>query len=754
MMNKRVKAWLLCVLMLCSVVSLLACNSGNDSGSSPTTPPSQPSTSPTEPSTEPVPEGYANYAVTLIDSQGNPCGDKMLVTFMQDGQKVSMVKVSAEGMALKQLPIGDYTVVVSSTNADLNFYYTEESAVLSADKNETTIVLYNEQGDAFQSVFAYSPLYDEVLPLDAYAVEPGSTHVYLSAGDRTYFLFAPAQAGIYELSVNNDVASVGVYGASVNYIQQNNYYEVVDNKISVSVTTDMIGTGNTGTTVFVIGLDASENVEDAVLNIIRTGDPAWSITQEPWVSYTPKMPINPFTADSDISYKEFDLSASTDTYKLVVDAEGYYHLNTVNGPRVYVQLEEMMYGISMMDMVGEIVYQDGELIPTGTAPFRYMYNNGPDDFFKEDYTDAMRKYVTNRCPATGLYPLTEDLAYILPMGMALTGWLNESNSNFLFRDLDDFNAELGWLFLCVYEDVEEAGPKPTEPTDPKPSEQPSKPSVPTEPSEPSVPTEPSKPSVPTEPSKPSVPTEPSEPSVPTEPSEPSVPTEPSEDVTEPSVTPTEPPIKDNQMNPIMVGGTLEFEAEVKANHIVYFDLLKYNDAILTIYDEDAYITYKNKKYEAVDGVVTVSGLYVRYTNQPISISIGNKGTEDKVFKVVITYPEGHAMNPIDLKLDTFVTDVAANNEVGVSYQWIAADNGTLTISIDDITDGVSAALTITRVEIVNGLEIPHTVSLDETAGTSLSIDVEKGQLVKIIIGTQPVRNKYPAATITLTATFN
>ena len=737
MMNKRVKAWLLCVLMLCSVLMLCACKGDEEKSGEPTTAPSQPSTEATnpsteatEPSTEPAAPGNAFYKVTLIDGLGNPCGDKMLVTFMKDGQKVSMVKVDAQGVALKELPVGDYTVVVSSTNSELKFYYEAESATLTAEKTETEIVLVSEQGEVFQGINAYAPGGDEMLPYDAYAVGAGCTHVYLTVGDRSYFLFAPTEAGTYELSVNGDAATLGIYGASVHFIQSSSTLDVVDNKITLSINSGMIGTGETGTTVYVIGLDSVNGAEDAVLNIIRTGDAAWTIEQEPWIPYNPKMPVSPFALEPGITLKEFDLTASTDAYNLVKDADGYYHLNSVDGPRVYVQLEEALYGISMLAMVGEIVFQDGELIPTGTAPFRYMYNNGKDDFFKEDYTDAMRKYVTNRCEYTGVYPLTEDLAYILPMGMKNIGWLREETSNFLFRDLEGFNEELGWLFLCVYEDVQ-APPQPTEPSEPT---QPK----PTEPSEPTQP-KPTEPSEPTQP-KPTKPTEPSEPTQPK-------PTEPA----------PQPPVEDNKDEPIEIGGVLEFDAAVQANHIVYYDLYKLNEATLIINNPNAYVIYNNKTYKAVNGVVTVPDLYVRYTNQPIKIAIGNEGTKNASFHVEFTYPEGHTNNPINVTMGSFTANVKANNEVGVNYQWIATADGTFTLTLDGITDGVNAAILVTRVETIgegeDAMQIPHTITLDDTGSNTVSIQVKAGELVKINIGTQPKKNKYPAATIEVTASF-
>ena len=220
---------------------------------------------------------------------------------------------------------------------------------------------------------------------------------------------------------------------------------------------------------------------------------------------------------------------------------------------------------------------------------------------------------------------------------------------------------------------------------------------------------------------------------------------------------TQPPIEDNKDEPIEVGGVLEFDAEVQANHIVYYNLYKLNDTTLTINNPNAYVIYNNKTYKAVNGVVTVPDLYVRYTNQPIKVAIGNEGTKDATFHVEFSYPEGHTNNPIDMSLGSFTANVKANNEVGVFYQWVASADGTLTLTVDGITEGVSAAIVMTRVEIIgegeDRMEIPHTVALGENGESSVSIELKAGEYVKIAIGTQPVKNKYPAASIDVTVSF-
>ena len=64
----------------------------------------------------------------------------------------------------------------------------------------------------------------------------------------------------------------------------------------------------------------------------------------------------------------------------------------------------------------------------------------------------MIAYAENRCPVNDVYPLTEDLVYMLKNGGNMMGWWDSTNeNNFLFESLGDaFNPELGWMFAVCY----------------------------------------------------------------------------------------------------------------------------------------------------------------------------------------------------------------------------------------------------------------------------------------------------------------
>ena len=60
--------------------------------------------------------GTANYQVKVLDGQGKPLTTGVIVKFVQDGQQVAMQPVNGEGIAVKELAKGNYTVELVFTN--------------------------------------------------------------------------------------------------------------------------------------------------------------------------------------------------------------------------------------------------------------------------------------------------------------------------------------------------------------------------------------------------------------------------------------------------------------------------------------------------------------------------------------------------------------------------------------------------------------------------------------------------------------
>lgn len=412
---KRIKALALAMCMLLSVTLFAACgndgqggiNSGNE----------------------------AAYKVKVVDSSGNPYTAGVIVRFLKNTEHVAMQKIDENGVAEKVLAKDDYTVELMFTDNEEKYHYEKEGLTLSADKTELEIVLYYAAGTESQSLHAQGKDYE------AYRVSTGGTYVNLTAGDRNYFLFAPTEAGTYQFSAVGEGVQIGYYGAP-HFVQEYNAAEdLKDNTFTLSISADMIGEENSGTTVLVIGID-SESATECILNIERIGDPAWTVSDEPWTEYNCKNEIKPFALDikGGQKLKYIDIRGKTDDYKVVFnETDGYYHLNNENGPVIYLNLGKDAPNASLQ----VVIMGDGA---AGGAPIRrYFYDENGEFIKKEDYTEILMKYFDNMDEDYDVYPLNEDLVYIITN--ACSGWWTSDDPNYIF---DGCNPELGWLFACCY----------------------------------------------------------------------------------------------------------------------------------------------------------------------------------------------------------------------------------------------------------------------------------------------------------------
>jgi len=417
-LSKKIGITALCVLVLCVSMILGAC--GGEQASTPTSG----SNSGNE----------AEYRVTVVDGAGTPYTTGVIVQFMQNGEKVALQTVDANGVAAKTLAKGDYTVELMFTgNAD-DYYYDNSGLTLSADQTELEVVLSKAMSAQTQTLFVNGK------EIEAAYVEAGSTHVTLTTGERTYFLFAPTTAGTYEFSVSDETAQIGYYGAP-HFVQEFSAAEVEDGVFTMSISASMIGTGNTGTTVLVLGIDAGSS-DNCVLTIERIGEPEYNVAEEPWTIYQAPSQLAPYTLPAGAKLNAFDLTGS---YDLVYnEADGFYHLDSADGPLVLMYLGE------------DLQYLDCfQTILDHTGVNRYFFDDNGDFLKKESYSECLLEYIACMDENAGVYPLTEDLKYIVQMEGEDSGWFDEENSLYLFKDVNGMNIsginnEISWLFMCCY----------------------------------------------------------------------------------------------------------------------------------------------------------------------------------------------------------------------------------------------------------------------------------------------------------------
>lgn len=433
-MRKRIKSLVLAVLLVFALV-LSACSP-------------QPSTTTTQMSKTAV------YQVTVLDVEGKPASNGVIVRFLKGGEEVAMQRTDASGVASKELDRADYTVEIMFIDQSVSYYYDTDTAVLSATKTELTV----ELATMIQGADPV-PLFAGGEDRNAYAVGSGRNYVELEAGKRSYFLFTPQESGVYRLSVAGNAYAVGYYGSPF-FVQEMNVGNIDGNATTVTVSPGMIGTNGTGTTVFVIGVDNPGNaVATAMLCVERVS--AYVDTSIPSVTYETTGKLTPWTLPEGATTAAFDLTKATDEYKLVLDeATGFYHLGSVDGPLVL-----MCLGEASNKLLKYAASYDTVLQTVGVN--KYFTDVDGNYTHKEDYSQCLLDYIgirdyatgkyTGGCVdrATGLYPLTADLMYIVQQHGDYAGWWQINSNNYLFQDANGVydttvNAEIAWLFMCVY----------------------------------------------------------------------------------------------------------------------------------------------------------------------------------------------------------------------------------------------------------------------------------------------------------------
>lgn len=408
---KRIKALLLAATMIVYMLAMTACG------------------------------GEAAYQVKVTDAQGNPYTSGVIVKFMQAGKQAGMQPVNAEGISEKALPKGDYTVELVFTDDDLTGHYDQEKAVLSAKTTSLEIVLMSGVSGEGRPLFATSPATGEGKEYTAYQVNAGSTYVELEAGERNYFLFTPTEAGTYQFSVDNNDFVIGYYGAP-HFVQSQSAAEVKDNTFTISVSESMIGEGVTGTSSYVIGVDGGKEKTGCGLTVARIGDPEWNISDEPWTEYQTTHTPAPFSltlnAGEKLAYADI-MGKPADNQVVFNEADGFYHFGKADGPVVYVHLGKGAPYVSLQT----VIEGDGA---AGGAPIReYFFDEDGKFVKKEDYTGILSNYFANMDEQLKIYPLTEDLVYIIQNGC--NGWWTEEDPDFIFEGC---NPEIGWMFALCY----------------------------------------------------------------------------------------------------------------------------------------------------------------------------------------------------------------------------------------------------------------------------------------------------------------
>lgn len=398
-------------LILCALTLLVSCTGGSETAETTTTENQNISPEST----------VAEYKVNIVDHSGAPVSD-VIVTILQNGEAKGM-KVAKQGSAIFTLEKGDYTVELSFTGSPC--YYDKADLTMSAEKTEITVSIFDQPKNS-TTIYAYSESADDHVAFEAYELAEGGYYVNYTAG-RSYFLFAPQRGGTFEVeyTANADL-ELGYYGSTFNVLTENQA-ERDGEKIILGVKNSMIGS------VWVIGVDA-EAAGAGVIRITRVGDPPYSITDEPWNPYIESNPVDYFAEcenKSDLGFEFIDLTDKELT--VVLNAQdGYYHLNSADGPLVYIALGTDSKYISSIKTICE-----------NQRMGVYIYDADGNFVRKESYNELFEQY------SYGTVPLTEKLAYAVKAHGEYNKWWDLTSQQHIFGDdYATVNVNNAWLFCC------------------------------------------------------------------------------------------------------------------------------------------------------------------------------------------------------------------------------------------------------------------------------------------------------------------
>ena len=273
-----------------------------------------------------------------------------------------------------------------------------------------------------------------------YDLTIGSYRISVEKNMMRYIFFAPEEGAIYHFYTDSDKIELGYYGASFYVTSTNNGTILEDGTLEVRLLKTAVG--NT----LVIGLKStSAAVSECTLTIEKYQEIGLTIEELPWEPYKPDKTLEKIeTPEGYIVSVEISVWTPTDPAfnELQVfynEADGYYHFESIDGPILYVRI------------TSKSTYQEALSTVIATSNLgKYIYDENGNFVTKESYNDILIAYGEAADSKYGVYPLDQDLYYILK-SLGDIGWYDGTSHNYIFAEegviVKPFN---GWLFACVY----------------------------------------------------------------------------------------------------------------------------------------------------------------------------------------------------------------------------------------------------------------------------------------------------------------
>ncbi len=227
----------------------------------------------------------------------------------------------------------------------------------------------------------------------------------------TVYTFEPTETGVYTISVSDGLLGIVSYNGMWVTIEPS-----AETITESSIEWECTGVGQT------IWVAVQTEGETALINITRTD----AEPEMEWTYYENTVIPETFVLGAFIEENYVD------TFDAVLDnavlgSDGYYHLNSEDGPILYVNLSD-----SLMSLAGAYGY--GQLVFVS-------YDDEGNIVEKIDYNEAFAEYFA--CSDDGIYPLTEDLLIMFKYVGEYQGWYG--TEGWVGGELED-----AWMFACYY----------------------------------------------------------------------------------------------------------------------------------------------------------------------------------------------------------------------------------------------------------------------------------------------------------------
>ncbi len=422
------KRLLLILITIMCVACIVSCGNGND----------------TDTNTDTNPDTNQNvettYKVTVLNEDGTPLADA--VVYFGD----QMTFTDQNGVATMTLTGSEFKITV--TDFSKNEYFIGENVTVSPTKAEITVTVRESAAS-----LPYERIADNGTPDDitddrrAYLVsEVGAFFTQnISNEELVFFLFTPTKDGIYEFSVDID-GEVGYYGAPLNAL--NHPIEPLADEngvVTLEIKKKNLATADSPATPYLIGIKAKDaDTKSCTFTINRAGDPVYTPADDPYTYIT-----NPEKLESlFISYRNWkittnDIDISKSDITLVYnESDKCYHLDTENGPVVYVRVGSDSKYLPSFYKVCETSLMSS-----------YIYDKDGNYQYKEAYNALINQYYELCDKSTGLYPLDKHMEKAIKNHGNSTGWWNDKSPMYIFGEAT-INKDSAWLFACCTVEID------------------------------------------------------------------------------------------------------------------------------------------------------------------------------------------------------------------------------------------------------------------------------------------------------------